>query len=48
MQDNLDDKLQTIKPALSHLCMYVGLVAYTIIGAKVGVLTVLPCKLWTG
>ena len=36
MQDHLDEKITTtLRPAFSHLCMYVGLVAYTFAGAKV-------------
>lgn len=35
MQDHLDEKLQQVKPALSHVGMYIGLIAYTAIGALV-------------
>ena len=35
MQDHLDEKLQQVKPALSHLGMYVGLIIFTGTGALV-------------
>ena len=35
MQDHLDEKLKQVKPALSHVGMYIGLIAYTAIGALV-------------
>ena len=38
MQDHLDEKLKVVKPALSHVGMYVGLIAFTGFGALVSVL----------
>ena len=35
MQDHLDEKIRTIKPALSHLAMHIGLIGYIMVGAKV-------------
>ena len=41
MQDHLDEKLKQVKPALSHVGMYIGLIAYTAIGALVCTLCLL-------
>ena len=35
MEDLLGNKLDPIKPALSHIGLYISIVAYTAIGAKV-------------
>ena len=35
MEDLLGNKLDPIKPALSHIGLYISIIAYTAIGAKV-------------
>ncbi len=42
MEDLLDNKLGPLKPALSHLGLYFGIVVYTAMGAKVCQLHQLP------
>ena len=43
---NLDGKLDPIKPALSHIGLYLSLAAYTAIGAKVSPFLFLSCNLY--
>ena len=39
MDNMISDKLGPLKPALSHLGLYMGIVVFTAAGAKVSVLT---------